>query len=115
MKNKLRLVLILLILLPLTTVSAAIISKNVASVNLIRNTMIKEADLNAQYELYRQEAIEAGSTEIITKRDVLEIMVNDELVFQGAERDGYRVSDAQLDSLINQQRAYVEQQVGQRI
>lgn len=115
MKNKLILVLILLILLPLATISAAIISKNVASVNLIRNTMIKEDDLNVQYELYRQEAIESGLSETITKRDVLEIMVNDELVFQGAERDGYKVSDAQLDSLINQQRAYVEQQVGQRI
>ena len=44
--------------------------------------------------------------------DVLDIMINDEVFLQGAERDGVTVTDAQVDALYAQQKNAYEQQAG---
>ncbi|MFA7670965.1 MAG: peptidylprolyl isomerase [Sphaerochaetaceae bacterium] len=115
MKNKIILVLTILILLPFGSLFADVISSPAATVNLIRNRIITNTELNEKQRQYQAEAIEAGSSEIITRSDVLDVLINDELVLQGAERDGYTIKDSQLDQLLRQQRSYVEEQIGQKI
>lgn len=115
MRNKILVVLSVLIFLPLAALGADIISQPAASVNLIRNRVISQSELDERVAAYRAEAQAAGSTETILPADVLNVMINDELVLQGAERDGYSVTAAQIDQMVRQQRAYIEQQVGRSI
>ncbi len=75
-----------------------------ATVNLIRNRIITNAQLAAQMQ-------EAGASEE-QALEVLNVMINDEVFLQGAERDGITISDAQRNSLYSQQRLSYEQQVG---
>jgi len=93
------------------SVSADVISQPAATVNLIRNTVITIESLNEKVQVYQQQVEQEGSTEIINPLDVLNVMINDELVLQGAQRDGFTITEAQVDQLVKQQKAYVEQQV----
>jgi parvulin-like peptidyl-prolyl isomerase len=90
---------------------ANVISQPAATVNLIRNKVITRESLNEKVLVYQQQIAKEGSTETINPLDVLNVMINDELVLQGAERDGFRITDAQVDQLVKQQKAFVEQQV----
>src|SRR5690554_6557513 len=107
--------LVILLLSPLMAFSANDSSKAVATVSLIRTTTITEQQLNQKYSEYLAEIRASGSKEEITPLDVLNILVNDELVLQGAERDGYLISDSQIDQQVKQQKTYVEQQLGRAI
>ena len=78
-----------------------------ATVNLIRNTVITNADLASQMQTL-------GATEDQALQ-VLNIMINDEVFLQGAERDGITVNDTQRDALYSQQKRAYEQQVGQSL
>ena len=78
-----------------------------ATVNLIRNTVITNADLASQMQTL-------GATEDQALQ-VLNIMINDEVFLQGAERAGITVNDTQRDALYSQQKRAYEQQVGQRM
>ncbi|MGI6432882.1 MAG: peptidylprolyl isomerase [Sphaerochaetaceae bacterium] len=115
MKKSILIVVIILMLSPLVAFGADAISTPVATVNLIRQKVITTQQLNQKLAEYQAEAKAAGSSEIITQADVLQIMINDELVLQGAERDGFLVSDSQVNQMIAQQRAYLEQQVGKAV
>jgi parvulin-like peptidyl-prolyl isomerase len=116
MGKKLLLVLFSLILLPAVIFSADMISQPAATVNLIRNTVISVQSLEQKVADYRAETVAAGGkAESVQPLEVLDVMINDELVLQGAERDGYMVTDAQVEQLIRQQRTSVEQQVGRQI
>jgi parvulin-like peptidyl-prolyl isomerase len=86
------------------------ISQPAATVNLIRNTVITVQDLENRVSQYQAE-----STQTINPVDILDVMINDELVLQGAERDGYMITDAQVDQMIRQQRTYIEQQLGRAV
>ena len=76
-----------------------------ATVNLIRNTVITNNDLAQQMA-----GVGASDDQALA---VLNIMINDEVFLQGAERDGVTVTDAQVDALYAQQKSNVEQQSGQ--
>lgn len=115
MRNRVVLILLSLLLIPLMGLSADIISQPAATVNLIRNTVITQQQLDQRVADYQAEAKAAGSSETVRQSDVLNVMINDELVLQGAERDGYAITDAQVEQMVRQQRAYVEQQVGRTI
>ena len=78
-----------------------------ATVNLIRNTVITNADLASQMQTL-------GATEDQALQ-VLNIMINDEVFLQGAERAGITVNDTQRDALYSQQKRAYEQQVGQSL
>lgn len=78
-----------------------------ATVNLIRNTVITNADLASQMQTL-------GATEDQALQ-VLNIMINDEVFLQGAERAGIIVNDTQRDALYSQQKRAYEQQVGQSL
>ena len=103
MKKKISIVLVMV----LATVSLFAVPNNrnaAATVNLIRNTVITNADLNSQMQM-----LGASEEQAL---DVLDIMINDEVFLQGAERDGVTVTDAQVDALYAQQKNAYEQQAG---
>ena len=79
----------------------------VATVNLIKNTVIKQADLT---ELMTQ----IGATDA-QALDVLQVLINDELFLQGAAREGIEVKDRDLDNLLEMQKQNIEAQLGQAI
>ena len=115
MRKHRNLLIVIFAVLPLMGLSADIISQPAATVNLIRNAVITTESLDQRVQAYQAEANASGSKEIIKRMDVLEVMVNDELVLQGAERDGYAITEAQVDQMLRQQKAYVEQQIGRAI
>lgn len=96
---------ILVLALALTSLFAVPVNSSpAATVNLIRNTVITNADLAAQVE-----ALGATDDQAL---EVLDIMINDEVFLQGAERDGITVSNTQRDALYTQQKASIEAQLG---
>ncbi len=111
MKNKIGIFLLLFLLMTTVTLFA----ETAATVNLIKNEIISVDELNSKVAQYRNEAASAGSTIPITPLEVLDVMINDKLVLQGASRDGYMVSDVQVESLLEQQKDYLTQQTGQNI
>ncbi|PKL13895.1 MAG: peptidylprolyl isomerase [Spirochaetae bacterium HGW-Spirochaetae-8] len=111
MVRKAAVCLFIVLLVSTTTLLADVISEPAATVNLIRNTVISVESLNEKVKVYQEQIAKDGSSEKINPLDVLNVMINDELVLQGAERDGYIISEAQVDQLVKQQKAYVEQQV----
>ena len=88
------------------TIAFAVPNNNsaAATVNLIRNEVITNAELNAQMQ-----SLGASEDQALA---VLNIMINDEVFLQGAERDGVTVTDAQKDALYSQQKASYIQQSG---
>lgn len=101
---------IIVSLLAIASVSAAVISSPAATVYLIKNTVITTDQLNAEVEKYK--AMGAGEVNPV---DVLNLMINDEVFLQGAERDGVNISDSYVDLLYAQQKVSIEQQAGQSI
>ncbi|MCI7806737.1 MAG: peptidylprolyl isomerase [Bullifex sp.] len=96
---------LLLIGMSLSVLSAAAISSSpAATVNLIRNTRITVDQLNAKIA-------ELGATQD-QALDVLNIMINDEVFLQGAERDGITVNDTQKNGLYSQMKTQIEQSNG---
>ena len=96
---------VLIITLSATTLFAAAISTSpAATVNLIRNTRITVDDLN-------KKIAELGATQD-QALDVLNIMINDEVFLQGAERDGIKVTDSQKNALYSQMKTQIEQANG---
>ena len=112
--SKIHLVLLLMLIFAVHLLPAQVVlNQPAAVVNLIRSEMITVDELEGKLESYKAARIQAGSsTEGITEEYVLEIMINDLLVLQGAERDGVTLSDQDLDTLVNKQRASVSQQLG---
>ncbi len=105
----------ILIVIILMVSSLSLFAQTAATVNLIKSETISVEELNSRVAEYRAQAAQAGSAEAITPLEVLDVMINDKLVLQGATRDGYMVTDAQVESLLKQQRAYLNQQTGQDI
>ncbi len=96
------------LLITASLAAASIVSQPAATVNLIRNTVITTDQLNAQVERLR-----ASGMTGMTNSDVLQIMINDELFLQGAERAGITVSDRQADNLYRQVYGNAVQQAAQ--
>ena len=109
--NKKILSMITIAFLALGMVSAAtLVAPPVATVNLIRNTAISQAELDQEYQKY----VDAGA-EGVTKDQVLDVMINDEVFLQGAERDGIRVSDGEIKQYIDAMKAQFSQMAGQQL
>ena len=93
-------------------ITAQMMLQPVAVVNLIRPEMISQEAVDAKM----QELKSASSNpQGITFETVLNIMINDVLVLQGAERDGVRLSDAELQALVENQKKSVSSQLGRTI
>jgi peptidyl-prolyl cis-trans isomerase SurA len=115
MNKKSLLIVVIMILLPLAGLFANTLNQPAATVNLIRNKIITVNELKERVAAYEAEALASGVTASISPSEMLEVLINDEVVLQGAERDGYFVTDTQVDQLIKQQKTYVESQVGREI
>jgi len=115
MKNKIFQITLIVLIMSTMTLTSLFADDIAASVELTRKETISVDDLEERYAQFAQEAAAAGSNVSITPRDVLDIMINDLLVIQGAQRDGYEVTDEQVATLIAQQKAYLEQQAGQSV
>ena len=83
----------------------------VAAVNLLRSEMITRDALDAKVA-----ELQAAYTEQkIKESDVLDIMINDILVLQGAEQAGILLLDKDLNTFVAKQKSSVESQVGHTI
>lgn len=89
---------------------SASISSPAATVNLTSNEVISRQALSDKVAQYKA----AGYTNV-TDTEVLESMINDVLLIQGAKRDGYYVDDRTLDSIYASQKTNIESQIGTTI
>ncbi len=98
-----------LLILAVFSLTAATISSPAATVNLTKNKVITMDTLNSEYSKYTS----AGYS--VTKLDVLNALVDEILIEQGAARDGYSVSDSDVELLYAQQKSSIESQLGSSI
>ena len=93
---------------------ALMISKPAASVFLTNTETITVKQLEAQVDALNKLRVRAGQQPAdATKSDKLEIldmMISDILIMQGAERDGIRAETAEIDNAVSNQKAQYEQQ-----
>ena len=115
MNKNIQRVLFSVVCIALIAIPSVFASDVAATVQLTVKESVSVQDLEARVAQYQKEAAAAGSTLTITPLDVLDVMINDLLIIQGANRDGYAISDAQVETLIAQQKAYLEQQAGQSV
>lgn len=115
MRNKrLTLILIVLFIFAINLFAAplggsTLLGTPAATVNLIRNRAITNEEVDETLREYQEAGVQADRTQI------LNVMINDEVFLQGAERDGIVISDQMLDQVMAQQRAGIEAQVGRSL
>ncbi len=97
---------ILIFALLVISLSAATISSPAATVNLTKNKVITMDSLNSEYETYTSQGYS------VTKLEVLNSLIDDILIEQGAARDGYSITDSEVDQLYAQQKSSIESQLG---
>lgn len=100
---------ILSILLVMVTLSAATISSPAATVNLTKNKVITMDQLNKEVELYTNNGVS------VQQIDVLNSLIDEILIEQGAARDGYSVTDSEVEQLYANQKKSVEAQAGRTL
>ena len=100
---------ILSILLVMVTLSAATISSPAATVNLTKNKVITMDQLNKEVELYTNNGVS------VQQIDVLNSLIDEILIEQGAARDGYSVTDSEIEQLYANQKKSVEAQAGRTL
>ncbi len=105
--KKLTSILVVLII-SISFLSAAVISSPAATVRLTKTKVITTSELDAAYNAYQ----EAGLGGQVTKTDLLNSMIDNELLLQGAEKAGYTLSAAQLDAIYANYKSLLEQQNG---
>lgn len=88
---------------------AATISSPAATVNLTKNKVITMDTLNNEADFYSNN----GYT--VTKSEVLDALIDEILIEQGAARDGYSVSDSDVENLYQNQKKSVESQAGKTL
>ena len=98
-----------LIVFVASLLSAATISSPAATVKLTKNKVISMDTLNSEYENYTSQGYS------VTKTEVLDSLIDEILIEQGAARDGYSVSDAEVEQLYAQQKTSIESQLGYSI
>ena len=100
---------ILSIILVMVTLSAATISSPAATVNLTKNKVITMDQLNKEVELYTKNGVS------VQQIDVLNSLIDEILIEQGAARDGYSVTDSEVEQLYANQKKSVEAQAGRTL
>lgn len=110
MKKRITLSLLILLII-LMPAAAQLMLEPVAAVNLIRSEMISRNALDAK--IAELEAANGGQK--LNEEDVLDIMINDVLVLQGAERGGIVLSDTDLATLVKNQKSSVESQLSRTL
>jgi peptidyl-prolyl cis-trans isomerase SurA len=109
--KKIVLFILIISLLSFYPIFSQMMLQPVATVNLVRSEMISKEELDAK----RAELSAANDGQEIDEKDVLDIMVNDALVLQGAERDGVVLKENDLNTLVAEQKSSVESQLGRKL
>lgn len=86
-----------------------------AVVNLVRPQMISMQKLDEAFEEYRVNQQRQNLPVTETKDTLLQILIENELLLQGARRHGVSVSDQEIQAALNEQKQSVAQQLGQNI
>lgn len=101
---------LLVLFLALSVIGAAsLVSSPAATVNLIRNKAITNDEVDAMLKQYQNAGVSADRSQI------LNILINDEVFLQGAERDGALATEQEVESYISQLKSQLESQVGAKI
>lgn len=103
---------IAMLMVAAATLSAAssMISRPAATVNLIRNEMISEDEMEKEYQRYLSMGAQG-----VTRQYALDTLINNAIFLQGAERAGITVSDRQVDQLYASQRSNASAQAGRTV
>lgn len=108
MKKGLLTVLVLVVaVLCATPVFSDSISTPIVRINLIRNTVITQQQLDEAVSTYSEAY---GTT--FDEATVLDALISDELFKQGLEKNGYTLTDEQKDQLLASQKSSIESQLG---
>ena len=83
------------------------ISTPLVRVTLTKTVVITQEQLDQKFEEYKETYGDS-----ISKDDVLDAMISDELLSQAMVRDGYVLSEEQKDELLASQKQNIEQQLG---
>lgn len=102
----------LLLLFAAQGLFAQMMLQPVAVVNLIRPEMISQEAVNTKMQELKGSS---SNPQSITFDTVLNIMINDVLVLQGAERDGVTLSSNDLNALVENQKKSISNQLGRTI
>ena len=93
---------------------ALMISQPAASVFLIKSEMISVKQLDTQVKAITALKARAGQpVAAVSKNDkleILEMMISDILIMQGAERDGIKAEKSEIDGAVSTQKSQYEQQ-----
>ncbi|MFA7109883.1 MAG: peptidylprolyl isomerase [Sphaerochaetaceae bacterium] len=108
MKKRILCVLILAIC-TVSFLTSANISSPAATVKLIRNKIITTTELDKNVTDYQAQGVN------VTPLQVLNAMINAELFSQGAEKEGFVLTEEQVDSLVNASKQNVESQLGSTV
>lgn len=109
-----KLLIICLALFTAGTGFSQIIDKPVATVTLQKRVVITQKQLRQQITLLEKELGTPVAPE--NRKQILDVMINGILVSQAAERDGVKVTEFEVNTLINQEvRVPLEQSVGRKI
>ena len=88
---------LLVLFLALSVIGAAsLVSSPAATVNLIRNKAITNDEVDAMLKQYQNAGVSADRSQI------LNILINDEVFLQGAERDGALATEQEVESYVSQ-------------
>ena len=109
MKNKILTAVLIIFLCAGTLYAATGVATPAATVNLIKTTIISTSELEEKTAYYTN----LGYT--VTALEVLQTMINEELLKQGMERDGYLLTEEQKDQLLAAERSSLDSQVGRAL
>ena len=111
-----KIIMLLLSLLISTVVYADILSKPLASVNLIRPELVSSFDIDQKIEQYNKQLLNSGMPiQNISRTDMLESIISSILIAQAAEKSGLSISDIDINRVIQAQKKSAEGQLGQKI
>ena len=100
--------LVLAIVFALPAFSA--ISTPLVRIHLTKTVVITQEQVDEKFELYKQTYGDS-----ITKKDVLDAMISDEILSQAMVRDNYVLTEEQKDELLASQKESIEAQLGQAL
>ncbi len=116
MKRTVTLILIMIIMISaLPAASDDLMLQPAAVVNLVRPQMISIQKLDETYADYRTAQQRQNQPVTETREAILEVLIENELLIQGARKFGITVTDQEIQAAVNEQRASVAQQLGQNI
>jgi peptidyl-prolyl cis-trans isomerase SurA len=93
-----------------------VISEPMVSVNLIRPQMITSLEVDQKIALYNKQLMSSGlSQQNISRTDMLDSMISSILISQAAEKAGIKVSDIDINRVLQAQKQSAQAQLQQNI